>query len=264
MQLFGENADVEGIDTYNACYAGTQALFNSCAWVESAESNGRLALVVAADIAEYAQGNARATGGCGAVAFLVGPDAPLPLERGRLFSCAFKLAWIELSIGVRASHFEHAWDFFKPNLSSPYPGLPFGCLLMVWFLYARLCSVVDGHYSNVCYLRSLDQCFAKYCAKYKATVTPRNEEWPFMLNFRFMFEQHGKDFDLKQAAHVLFHAPYNKLVQKSYGRLVSFVCSSYDFYIILQVYNDFLRNPSRAEYQDKKLEAFGKLNKEQS
>lgn len=35
---------------------------------------------------------------------LVGDNAPITLERG-----------------LRASHFEHAWDFYKPNLDSEYP-----------------------------------------------------------------------------------------------------------------------------------------------
>lgn len=43
---------------------------------------GRYALVVAADIAVYASGNARCTGGAGAVAMLVGPNAPLIFDRG--------------------------------------------------------------------------------------------------------------------------------------------------------------------------------------
>ena len=43
---------------------------------------GRFALVVAADIAVYASGNARPTGGAGAVAMLVGTNAPLVIERG--------------------------------------------------------------------------------------------------------------------------------------------------------------------------------------
>ena len=43
---------------------------------------GRYAVVVAADIAVYASGSARPTGGAGAVAMLIGPDAPLVLERG--------------------------------------------------------------------------------------------------------------------------------------------------------------------------------------
>ena len=56
----------------NACYGGTAALFNAVNWVESRAWDGRLALVVAADIAMYAEGPARPSGGCGAVALLVG------------------------------------------------------------------------------------------------------------------------------------------------------------------------------------------------
>ena len=105
MQLFASsgNSSVEGVDTTNACYGGTQAFFNAVSWVESSlwdgecitsarslsdvcpsvfSFAGRFALVVAADIAVYASGNARPTGGAGAVAMLVGPDAPLVLEKG--------------------------------------------------------------------------------------------------------------------------------------------------------------------------------------
>ena len=40
--------------------------------------------MVAADIAVYATGNARPTGGAGAIAMLVGPNAPLLFERGNI------------------------------------------------------------------------------------------------------------------------------------------------------------------------------------
>lgn len=113
MQLFEDsgNTDVEGVDTTNACYGGTAALFNAVNWVESSSwdgelmlcctsftcvylksplfftscflSVGRYALVVAGDIAVYATGSARPTGGAGAVAMLVGPNAPLVFERGQ-------------------------------------------------------------------------------------------------------------------------------------------------------------------------------------
>lgn len=46
-------------------------------------SIGRFALVVTADIAVYASGNARPTGGAGAVAMLIGCNAPITLERGK-------------------------------------------------------------------------------------------------------------------------------------------------------------------------------------
>ncbi len=42
--------------------------------------------MVAGDIAVYASGPARPTGGAGAVAMLVGPNAPLVLERGKFNS----------------------------------------------------------------------------------------------------------------------------------------------------------------------------------
>lgn len=45
--------------------------------------SGRYAVVVCGDIAVYATGNARPTGGAGAIAMLVGPNAPLVLERGQ-------------------------------------------------------------------------------------------------------------------------------------------------------------------------------------
>uniref|UniRef100_A0A8C6YWU8 Hydroxymethylglutaryl-CoA synthase n=1 Tax=Nothoprocta perdicaria TaxID=30464 RepID=A0A8C6YWU8_NOTPE len=131
MELFREsgNTDVEGIDTTNACYGGTASLFNAADWVESSAWDGRYAVVVCGDIAVYATGNARPTGGAGAIAMLVGPNAPLALERG-----------------LRGTHMEHAYDFYKPDLASEYP-------------------VVDGPLSIQCYLRALDRCYAVYRRK---------------------------------------------------------------------------------------------------
>ncbi|MES1919476.1 3-hydroxy-3-methylglutaryl coenzyme A synthase [Bonamia ostreae] len=65
MQLFREsgNFNVEGIDSTNACYAATNAFFNSVAWIESSDWNGKYAIVVSVDIAEYENGPARPTGG---------------------------------------------------------------------------------------------------------------------------------------------------------------------------------------------------------
>jgi len=131
MQLFEEsgNTDIEGVDSTNACYGGTAALFNAVSWLESSAWDGRLALVVAGDIAVYASGAARPTGGAGAVAILLGPNAPLVIERG-----------------VRASHSVHVYDFYKPDLESEYPR-------------------VDGKLSIQCYLSSLDKCFQRYRTK---------------------------------------------------------------------------------------------------
>jgi len=165
MQLFSGsgNSDVEGVDSTNACYGGTAALFNSINWIESSAWDGRLALAVCADIAAYADGPARPTGGAGAVAMLIGPNAGLVLERG-----------------LRASHFDHGYDFYKPNLSSPYP-------------------TVDGPLSVKCYLQALDKSYGLYKQK--------------SLN------QNAKKVDLSTFDAFLFHTPYCKLVQKSLARL---------------------------------------------
>ncbi|XP_055538137.1 uncharacterized protein LOC129725847 [Wyeomyia smithii] len=167
MQLFGPDGltNLEGIDTKNACYGGTAALFNAVDWVESSSCKGRLALVVCADIAVYAQGSARPTGGAGAVAMLVGPNAPLVVERG-----------------LRATFMKHAYDFYKPDLSSEYP-------------------VVDGKLSIQCYLSALDNCYQLYRQQF-AQSNPS-----------------AKEIDLEHFEAFIFHTPYCKLVQKSLARL---------------------------------------------
>lgn len=128
MQLFGDNDDIEGVDTVNACYGGTSAVINAVNWIESSSWDGRDAIVVAGDIAIYAQGSARPTGGVGSVAMLIGPDAPIVFD------------------SVRGSHMEHAYDFYKPDFTSEYP-------------------VVDGHFSLTCYTKSLDHAYKNYSKK---------------------------------------------------------------------------------------------------
>ena len=81
MRLFGDNTDMEGVSNVNACYGGTAALFNSLNWMESSEWNGKYSLVVCGDIAVYEAGPARPTGGCAAVAMLLGFNAPIAMER---------------------------------------------------------------------------------------------------------------------------------------------------------------------------------------
>ena len=89
MDLFQSsgNTDIEGVDSKNACYGSTAALFNAVNWVESSSWDGRNALVVCGDIAIYAEGRGRPSGGAGACAMLIGPNAPLALEREFTYSC---------------------------------------------------------------------------------------------------------------------------------------------------------------------------------
>lgn len=84
MDLFEDsgNLDLAGIDLKSACFGGTAALFNAVNWLESSYCDGRLALVVAADIATYSTPTTQPTGGAGAVAILLGPNAPLVFDSG--------------------------------------------------------------------------------------------------------------------------------------------------------------------------------------
>lgn len=130
MQLFPTDmTDIGGVDNVNACYGGTAALLNSVAWLECGDWDGRLAMVVAGDISIYAKGPARPTGGAGVVAMLIGPDAPIQIERG-----------------TAAHYMRHAFDFYKPNPNSEYP-------------------IVDGASSILCYLQALDACYAGHLEK---------------------------------------------------------------------------------------------------
>jgi len=171
MQLFDKsgNTNVEGVDTTNACYGGTAALFNAINWIESSSWDGRLAIVVAADIAVYATGSARPTGGAGAIAMLIGPNAALVIERG-----------------IRGTHMQHAYDFYKPDMLSEYP-------------------TVDGKLSIECYLNALDKCYSIFRKKADDKLCP---------------VKNGHRFTLNSADAFLFHSPYCKLVQKSLARLL--------------------------------------------
>jgi len=187
MQLFEEsgNHDVEGCDYLNACYGGTAAFFDAVNYIKSDEWDGRRAIVVAVDIAEYAPGPARPTGGAGAVAMLIGPDPVISLERGR------------------TNFMKHVYDFYKPYMSSPFPE-------------------VDGKLSNECFLESIDECYQKFVQ---------------IRRSRLGVDTHIEDWD-----YFVFHSPYNKLVQKSMGRLM---------------YNDFLIHQSKEQYSE--LQEFSKL-----
>ncbi|KAG7796842.1 hypothetical protein KL944_004943 [Ogataea haglerorum] len=166
MQLFGDNTDIEGVDTLNACYGGTNAVFNAINWVESSAWDGRDAIVVCGDIAIYEEGTARPTGGAGTVAMLIGPDAPLTFEP------------------IRGSYMQHAYDFYKPDFTSEYP-------------------VVNGHFSQTCYIKAVDECYANYSKKAAAKGLSKSK----FVGVKF--------FDYN-----VFHVPNCKLVAKSYGRML--------------------------------------------
>ncbi|CEL62005.1 hydroxymethylglutaryl-CoA synthase [Rhizoctonia solani AG-1 IB] len=141
MDLFAEsgNFDIEGIDSKNACYGSTAALFNAINWIESRSWDGRNAIVFAGDIAIYAEGGARPVGGAGACAMLIGPNAPIVFEP------------------IHGTHMANTYDFYKPNLSSEYPE-------------------VDGPKSITTYLGALDNSYSRYREKTARATKPQAED----------------------------------------------------------------------------------------
>ena len=114
--LVGLPREMRTFDTQHACYGATAALMAASDWIASGSAEGRVAIVVASDVARYGLRTAgEPTQGGGAVALLVSADPQL-LELDRV-SGAF-------STDVH--------DFWRP--------------------IGRREAVVDGHYSIQCYL----------------------------------------------------------------------------------------------------------------
>ncbi|XP_011788437.1 PREDICTED: hydroxymethylglutaryl-CoA synthase, mitochondrial isoform X2 [Colobus angolensis palliatus] len=96
--------------------------------------------------------------------------------------------WMESSSwdGLRGTHMENVYDFYKPNLASEYP-------------------LVDGKLSIQCYLRALDRCYTSYRKKIQNQWKQAGSDRPFTLD------------DLQ---YMIFHTPFCKMVQKSLARLM--------------------------------------------
>lgn len=165
MELFKArgNHDIEGITSINACYGGTNALFNTLNWMESNAWDGRYGIVICADLAVYEKGPARATGGGGAVAMLIGPNAPVVIETS-----------------IRSTYMDNQYDFYKPDPTSEYP-------------------TVDGNLSQNSYITALERTYEGIKKK--------------SLN------ANKKDINVIDTNYFCFHAPYSKLVQKSFMKL---------------------------------------------
>eukprot|EP00529_Nitzschia_sp_RCC80_P008964 CAMPEP_0113503472 /NCGR_PEP_ID=MMETSP0014_2-20120614/34172_1 /TAXON_ID=2857 /ORGANISM="Nitzschia sp." /LENGTH=1200 /DNA_ID=CAMNT_0000398461 /DNA_START=254 /DNA_END=3856 /DNA_ORIENTATION=+ /assembly_acc=CAM_ASM_000159 len=229
MDLFPGNTHMEGATVVNACYGGTAALLNAFNWVESDGWDGRYAIVVAADIAAYARGGARPTSGAGAVAVLVGRDAPLMFDPRE-----------------KATHGANVWDFFKPDHTVEYP-------------------TVDGKLSQVCYYQALEDVYGEFCKKLEQTSKARaaaaaaaaassksiGSMWsssPRSSPKNLVSTVTPITYDAESHDYFVFHAPYNKLVQKSYGRL---------FFLDA-------RNRAEAEEEEKKDEAQAEIENDKS
>ncbi|KAH7890878.1 hydroxymethylglutaryl-coenzyme A synthase C terminal-domain-containing protein [Phlebopus sp. FC_14] len=182
MDLFAAsgNFDIEGIDSKNACYGSTAALFNAVNWIESTSWDGRNAIVVAGDIAIYAEGAARPAGGAGACAILIGPNAPIVIEP------------------IHGNHMTNTYDFYKPRLDSEYPE-------------------VDGPVSVTTYISALDAAYARFREK---TAKAKKLQLNGHANGHVNGKADSKAaFSLDDVDYAVFHSPYGKQVQKGLGRL---------------------------------------------
>ena len=153
MDLFKDssNKDIEGITVINACYGGISALLNTFNWLYSKYYDKKYAIVICGDIASYAKGPARPTGGAGTMAILLGLGGSLLLEK------------------IRASYMKNVYDFYKPNPSSEYP-------------------TVDGHHSLDCYLEALYNCLYNYVNK-KGIINYKEDFFGFHCPYSKLVEK---------------------------------------------------------------------------
>ena len=196
MDLFAEagNFDIEGIDSKNACYGGTAALFNAINWVESSSWDGRNAIVVAGDIAVYAEGAARPAGGAGACAILIGPNAPVVFDRkfGLSVIVCHRLIISFMLLAIHGTYMANTYDFYKPQLSSEYPE-------------------VDGPVSVVTYVAALDAAYTTFREKVAKAAK------------RALINGHPSTestFSLEDIDYAIFHSPYGKQAVKGHARLM--------------------------------------------
>ncbi|KAJ7043732.1 hydroxymethylglutaryl-coenzyme A synthase N terminal-domain-containing protein [Mycena alexandri] len=183
MSLFAEsgNFDIEGIDSKNACYGSTAALYNAINWVESSSWDGRNAIVVAGDIAIYAKGAARPAGGAGACAMLIGPNAPVVFEP------------------IHGTYMADTYDFYKPNLSSEYPE-------------------VDGPGSVVTYIQAFDSAYNAY--KAKAAKAAKKAHVNGNGHTNGVNGGASALLSLEDVDYALFHSPYGKQAIKGHARML--------------------------------------------
>jgi len=186
MDLFVQsgNSDIEGVDSKNACYGSTAAIFNAVNWIESSSWDGRNAIVFAGDIAVYAEGSARPVGGAGACALLIGPNAPIVFEP------------------IHGTYMANTYDFYKPVLDSEYPE-------------------VDGPLTLTTYLTALDASYARF--REKTAKAAQRVQPAAKVDTNGSGNAKKADpksiFSLDNVDYPVFHSPYGKFVQKSHARL---------------------------------------------
>ena len=128
MEALGLKGNIRSYEVKHACYAGTAAIRQALEWHLSGNSKGKAALVVAADVALYAQQHSgEPTQGGGAVAMIV--DTP------------------DIAIINPLSYYwsDPQYDFWRP-VGQDYPQ-------------------VNGRLSLTCYINAVLRCFAQLAPK---------------------------------------------------------------------------------------------------
>lgn len=171
--------DIEGATIINACYGGTAALLNAMAWVESDMVWDGRYAIVLA---------------CDIATYARGPARPT-CGIGAAAFLVNRDAPLVLD-GPRATYAANTWDFYKPDPSVEYP-------------------VVDGALSQTCYYQALENCYEQYVSKFNKQYQQQhlNDD----ITNRLCRQTDA--FTATTPDYFVFHAPYNKLVQKSYARL---------------------------------------------
>ena len=125
--MLGLPAQCRVFETKHACFRATAALLGATEWIASGAARGRVALVIATDIARYELESAgEPTQGAGAVAMLISEDPRL----------------VELEVGETGWYARNVHDFWRP--------------------LHRKDALVDGHFSVECYLDALEGAYSDW------------------------------------------------------------------------------------------------------
>ncbi|HII06339.1 MAG TPA: nucleoid-structuring protein H-NS [Methanotrichaceae archaeon] len=172
----GSFQECSTVEFKSACIATTHALENVVYWLkaeenendfsgadrESGQSRGRVGIVVATDVARYELNSpGEYTQGAGSVALLVKRDP--------------RLLALDPVVGIFTRDEN---DFFRP--------------------IGMKCAVVNGKYSNLCYLAAMDGAFYSY--KKRALG-------------RGMIRLEGGDCTTDHLSHIIFHIPYPRMAE---------------------------------------------------
>ena len=152
-----------GVEKKFACASGGYATYDQVNWIRSDEHDGKLGIIIMTDIARYdLLSSGEYTQGAGAVAYLIA-------ESPRL---------INLEPKVTSFFVDNERDFFRP--------------------FGRSTAVVDGHYSNLCYLYAMRTAMVRWqeASRKAGTINPKD----------------GEAF-LDYVDQLVFHIPYPRIAE---------------------------------------------------